>query len=717
VVFCVLYRLYASGLRVYGDKLEAALSGAVLIILGLVVTLGGALGWVWVTLEEGGDLFARLIPVEFTCVLCLLCNAAVGLLLPRLNMPGVLYYTALSSMFCAIPYVSFALWTNLGLPLALVLVMGMGAVVGQTLGILNTYTDENGAMESPEFSRVPPPCNMSTQGRSSAFPGRKTNGRAQAAYTPKVSFHVPTYAEPPDMVVRTLEALAEMDYPNYEVIVLDNNTPDRSLWEPVQKWCEVWNARNEREVFRFFHDAPITGAKAGALNLGLRRTADDARLIAVIDADYVAEPSFLRDLVPRFANESVAYVQTSHDYREVDTTFAYACYAAYMPFYKVINPCWGDLQGGIVVGTMALFRRDLLERVGGWAEWSLTEDSEISYRLHTHGYPGHVITQTYGRGLIPETFTDYRKQRFRWAAGPLQTFFVHWRRLVPVCLGGTGSMTSWQRFVEFRHSMAGVNAVPVLFSWLVVVLVLHLFEYLQFGPNVVPVVYFAGVAYMLSNILDRAFFIRLSGLSPTPWTLFLCSLAENSLRITIAIAVLAGSLSREPLKWNRTPKFKPYRNSQLRLLKICRYELFVALLYAGAIAYIFLYDFPARLKSPVIPYLTVAVLATEVLSALSALAMSEIANAALAPKTDASPGEETSEATDDDFLVEVGVRHSGATISESGAETDGEATGTPKMAPLPLEDTEDVMLVHALSRECALDSPTSNTLDDPENDV
>ena len=54
---------------------------------------------------------------------------------------------------------------------------------------------------------------------------------------PRVSIHVPCYNEPPDMVIETLDALARLDYDNYEVIVLDNNTPDPAVWQPVAAHC------------------------------------------------------------------------------------------------------------------------------------------------------------------------------------------------------------------------------------------------------------------------------------------------------------------------------------------------------------------------------------------------------------------------------------------------------------------------------------------------
>ena len=101
------------------------------------------------------------------------------------------------------------------------------------------------------------------------------------AYRPKVSIHVPCYNEPPEMVKQTLDALANMDYPDFEVLIIDNNTKDPAVWEPVRDYCATLGPR-----FKFFHVAPLAGFKGGALNYLIPHTAPDAEVIAVIDSDY-----------------------------------------------------------------------------------------------------------------------------------------------------------------------------------------------------------------------------------------------------------------------------------------------------------------------------------------------------------------------------------------------------------------------------------------------
>ena len=128
---------------------------------------------------------------------------------------------------------------------------------------------------------------------------------------PRVSIHVPCYNEPPEMVIETLDALARLDYDNFEVIVLDNNTPDPEVWRPVEAHCATLGPR-----FRFFHLDHVKGFKAGALNEALDRTDPDAVYIAVIDSDYQVEPFWLRRALPYFASPEIALVQGPQDYRD-----------------------------------------------------------------------------------------------------------------------------------------------------------------------------------------------------------------------------------------------------------------------------------------------------------------------------------------------------------------------------------------------------------------
>src|SRR6266853_2162530 len=224
--------------------------------------------------------------------------------------------------------------------------------------------------------------------------------------SPKVSVHVPAYNEPAAMLIETLDALARLDYPDLEVLVIDNNTRDEAVWRPVEAHCAQLGAR-----FRFFHVAPLAGFKAGALNYALARTAPDAEIVAVIDADYVVEPRWLRDLTPGFHDPRIAIVQAPQDYRDAGTSaFKAMCYAEYRGFFHIGMITRNERNAIIQHGTMTMVRRRQLEDCGGWAEWCITEDAELGLRIFEAGYEAVYIPASYGRGLMPDTFIDFKKQ-------------------------------------------------------------------------------------------------------------------------------------------------------------------------------------------------------------------------------------------------------------------------------------------------------------------
>jgi cellulose synthase/poly-beta-1,6-N-acetylglucosamine synthase-like glycosyltransferase len=251
-------------------------------------------------------------------------------------------------------------------------------------------------------------------------------GEDPGAAHPFVSLHVPSYEEPPDMVIETLRSLKGLDYDNYEIVAIDDNTRDESLWRPVQEWC----AQNG---VRFAHLQDWPGYKSGALNYALEHlTGERAEVVGVIDSDYQIEPDFLRRCAPLFNDPAVGFVQSPQDYREWDRTpFFRRLYYSYKYFFAVSQPSRNERDGAIFAGTMGLIRRQALVDLGGWDEWCITEDAELSLRLLRAGWSGLHVDASFGHGLMPLSFEALKGQRFRWCFGGIQILRMHWRAMLP----------------------------------------------------------------------------------------------------------------------------------------------------------------------------------------------------------------------------------------------------------------------------------------------
>jgi exo-beta-1,3-glucanase (GH17 family)/cellulose synthase/poly-beta-1,6-N-acetylglucosamine synthase-like glycosyltransferase len=251
------------------------------------------------------------------------------------------------------------------------------------------------------------------------------------SFLPKVSIHLPICNEPPHMVRRTLDALAGLDYPDFEVLVIDNNTSDAALWEGVAEHCARLGPR-----FRFFHLGKWPGFKAGALNFALSQTAADADIVAVLDSDYVVSPDWLRCMVPQFADPDIGIVQSPQDYRDgTGNLFKRLMFWEYAGFFHIGMVNRNERDAIIQHGTMSLIRKRALASAGAgagapaWAEWCICEDAELGLRLMRQGWRAIYANRSFGRGVMPDDFAAYRKQRCRWAFGAMQICRHHWAAL------------------------------------------------------------------------------------------------------------------------------------------------------------------------------------------------------------------------------------------------------------------------------------------------
>jgi hypothetical protein len=168
------------------------------------------------------------------------------------------------------------------------------------------------------------------------------------------------------------------------------------------------------------------------LRLALAHTAPDAEIIGTIDADYVVEPNWLKDLVPLFADARVGFVQAPQDHRDGDRSVMHcAMNAEYAGFFDIGMVQRNEVNAIVMHGTMILIRRAALEAAGNWATDTIVEDSDLGLAILERGYVAHYTNHRYGHGLLPDTFDAYKRQRQRWAYGGFQLLRKHWRRLLP----------------------------------------------------------------------------------------------------------------------------------------------------------------------------------------------------------------------------------------------------------------------------------------------
>ena len=418
---------------------------------------------------------------------------------------------------------------------------------------------------------------------------------------PLVSIHVPAYKEQPHVLAETLESLSKLTYPNYEVLVIINNTPEDFYKTPIKELCEKLG-----DKFKYL-DIKCTGFKAGALNTALEYTSKDAQIIAVIDADYKVESPWLVDLVPLFDDPKVAIVQAPQDHRDGDESIIKkAMNAEYAGFFDIGMVDRNEENAIVVHGTMVMVRLSAMMEVGGWGTDTIVEDSELGLRLFEAGYIAHYTNRRYGFGLLPDTVEAFKTQRHRWAYGAIQILKKHWREFKP----GSKKLSPAQKnkfvtgwFFWLSDAMGPIMAVMNII-WVPVIIFVGVT--IPTIPLTIPI-----ITAFIVNIL-HTFILYRTKVKASFKDILLSSVASMSLQLIIFKAVFDGFI-KDGLPFKRTEKGGKAKKSANpikyeTILCILLLAAFISLIYTNKSGITEIYVFAATIFIQTIPYISAIIM-------------------------------------------------------------------------------------------------------------
>lgn len=236
---------------------------------------------------------------------------------------------------------------------------------------------------------------------------------------PVVDVLVPVFSEPLEVVGPTLRAAGTMLGAQVRVWLLDDaGRPELA---------ELAAGTGARYIARRGN----RGAKAGNLNHALSMA--DAPYVAVFDCDHVPDWRFLLHTIGWFQQDpAVAFVQTPQYYANARTSrVAQAAWSQQALFFGSIARGKDSMGAMFCCGTNVVFRRSALDAVGGFPEESLTEDFELSLRLHELGLRSVYVNEVLAQGLGPEDMASYVTQQQRWARGCLAAIPAAIRATLP----------------------------------------------------------------------------------------------------------------------------------------------------------------------------------------------------------------------------------------------------------------------------------------------
>ena len=235
---------------------------------------------------------------------------------------------------------------------------------------------------------------------------------------PFVTVQLPVYNEY-YVIERLIDAVAAFDYPRecYEIHVLDDST-DETV-ELVARKVAHYRTRGYqiRQIIR----SDRQGYKAGALRDAMGEA--QGKYIAIFDADFVPEPSFLQRTIPHFADPQVGVVQTRWEHLNQDYSIITRLQALQLNVHFTIEQV-GRMKGGHLLqfnGTAGVWRRAAIEAGGGWQPDTLTEDLDLSIRSQLAGYRIHFLERVGSPAELPVEMNGFKSQQHRWMKGGAET--------------------------------------------------------------------------------------------------------------------------------------------------------------------------------------------------------------------------------------------------------------------------------------------------------
>ncbi len=285
-------------------------------------------------------------------------------------------------------------------------------------------------------------------------------------FHPAVSVIVAAYNEE-TVIVRTIESLLQNEYPELEIIAVDDGSKDRTL-----------------EVLReAFSDNPRVriltqpnGGKSAALNNGIAHSAND--ILVAVDADTLFRRGTIQKLVRHFADPKVGAVSGNARvgnrkkwitrFQSIEYIYGFNLDRRALDYLNAIT---------VVPGAVGAWRKDLVLAAGGFGHDTLAEDADLTLAIRREGYVIRYEQDAIAYTEAPEDGGSLAKQRFRWSFGTLQAAWKHRDALFVPRYGTLGfialpSIWLFQVLLSSLSPFAEIAMILALFAgnWKIVLL-------------------------------------------------------------------------------------------------------------------------------------------------------------------------------------------------------------------------------------------------------
>src|ERR1041384_839643 len=257
---------------------------------------------------------------------------------------------------------------------------------------------------------------------------RERHTKYDPAYSPTVAVIVPAFNEE-KVIVQTITSLLASDHPpNFEIVVVDDGSTDQTYQRCVESFADEPRVR----VF-----TKTNSGKPDALNFGVLHTSSE--IVIALDADTIFARDTISKLIRHFSNPRVGAVAGNAKVGNRINLLTRWQALEYITSQNLDRRAFNLLNCVTVVpGAVGAWRRDLIERVGGFNDDTLAEDADLTMSIRKLGYSINYEDEAAGLAEAPDTVRGFIRQRYRWMYGTLQAAWKHSDALLRPRYGSLG---------------------------------------------------------------------------------------------------------------------------------------------------------------------------------------------------------------------------------------------------------------------------------------
>lgn len=284
-------------------------------------------------------------------------------------------------------------------------------------------------------------------------------------YKPFVSILIPAHNEA-DVIEKTIENISQIDYPGYEIIVIDDRSSDNTA-DVLENICA-----KHLNLKYFSRTKDAFPGKSAVLNDALKIARGEA--ILVFDADARVKPDFLKELIPALEPEQVGAVQARKVIINREQNFLTRCQDNEMAVDTHFQVGRDSVKGAVELrGNGELIKRKALEDVGGWNIYTITDDLDLSTRMQIKGWDVRFCADicVYEEGV--PSYIPLVKQRRRWIEGSIRRYLEHFSDV----------LTSKDMSLRVSLDMTAYITEFILPVWMVSEIAFQSYRFIKDDPN------------------------------------------------------------------------------------------------------------------------------------------------------------------------------------------------------------------------------------------